>query len=348
MIKSLQLRNFRNHRDLKMDFEKQNYIEGLNGSGKSSILEAIYYVSLLKSFRTSDDKNLINNDAQFAKMIITTNDDKYEVVLSEEGKFLKFNNKVVTKMSDFIGGFKVVMFSLEDLEIIKGLPKTRRSFMDIEMVQIDSGYLNDLSTYRQVLKRRNDLLKQIKKGGDLTFLNIVSKRLALEADVIIKRRTEFVKKLNGSFKESFKRLNQKDEVSVIYKPDVALNSLESVLNQETERDLLTKTTNKGPHRDDFVLTFNGELAKTKASAGEQRLMIVALKLALLELIKEDEVIVLLDDVLSELDNNVKKMIESILKEDKQVIITGTESNYFPIKGIYLERKDENGNKQKQL
>lgn len=342
MIKNVYLKNFRNHLEKQLEFEKFNYIEGLNGSGKSSLMEAIYYVSLLKSFRTSEDSSLIKNDTPFSKIVINTDKDKYEVVLSEKGKFLKINNKVITKMSDFIGGFKVVMFSLEDLEIIRGLPKKRRTFMDIEMVQIDNGYLNNLSVYKQVLRRRNELLKQLKNNDDLTFLNIISKRLALEADQLISKRTEFIKKLNEAFIKSFKRLNQKDRVSVIYKPDVPLNSLESVLNEELKRDLLTKTTNKGPHRDDFILMFNGEAARTKASAGEQRLIVLALKLAMLDLINDEDVVILLDDVLSELDNEVKQMIENIFKQDKQVIITGTDTNYFKINTIYLERMNKNG------
>lgn len=343
MIKSLYVKNFRNHEEKLIEFEKFNYVEGLNGSGKSSLIEAIYYISLLKSFRTNEEDSLIRNGSQFAKIVVKTNKDNFEVVLSDKGKFLKINNKVITKMSDFIGGFKVIIFSLEDLEIIRGLPRKRRTFMDIEMVQIERDYLESLSVYKQVLRRRNELLKQLKSGDDLTFLKIISKRLALEADVLINKRIEFIKKLNEAFIKSFKCLNKKDRVSVIYKPDVALNSLESVLNEELKRDLLTKTTNKGPHRDDFVLMFNGEPAKAKASAGEQRLITLALKLAMLELIKEENVVILLDDVLSELDNEVKKMIESIFKEDKQVIITGTDTNYYEIKTIYLERMKENGN-----
>lgn len=342
MIKSLYLKNFRNHLEVGFDFEKFNYIEGLNGSGKSSLIEAIYYVSLLKSFRTSEDSTLVRNGSDFAKIVIKTQKDKYEVVLSDKGKFLKINNKVITKMSDFIGGFKVIVFSLEDLEIIRGLPKKRRTFMDIEMVQIDINYLNHLNTYKQVLKRRNELLKQLRDGDDLTFLNILSKRLAFEADGLIKKRTEFINNLNEAFIKGFKRLNTKDRVSVIYKPDVSLNSLESVLNEEIKRDLITKTTNNGPHRDDFVLMFNGEIAKSKASAGEQRLIILALKMALLDLIKTEDVVILLDDVLSELDNEVRKMIESVFKQEKQVIITGTDTNNYQINTIYLERIKNNG------
>lgn len=344
MIKNVYVRNFRNHNELKIELKNQTYIEGLNGVGKSSLLEAIYYVSVLKSFRTNNDFDLIKNGAKFAKIIVETKTDTYEVVLSEEGKFLKKNNKQVIKMSDFIGGYNVVMFSLEDLEIIKGLPKVRRTFMDIEMVQIDNKYLNNLSIYKQVLKQRNALLKQLKEGDDLVFLNIISKRLHEEANVLIKKREMFITNLNKSFKESFKRFNKKDRVDIVYRPDVLLNGLENTLKEEFKRDLITKTTNKGPHRDDFNLLFNGEVAKSKASGGEQRLMMIALKTAMIELMKSKEVIVLLDDVFSELDQEVSKTIENIFKDDKQVVITGTEKNKFDVHNIYLKGETINGNK----
>ena len=175
MIKSLFVKNFRNHQELSLSFEKFNYIEGLNGSGKTSLLEALYYVSLLKSFRTSDDKNLIKSGSEYAKVIVKTTNDNYEVVLTESSKFLKRNNKVITKMSEFIGGYKVVIFSLEDLMIIRGFPKERRMFMDIEMSQVTNSYLKDLTVYKQVLKERNALLKQLSDGDDLTFLKIITK-----------------------------------------------------------------------------------------------------------------------------------------------------------------------------
>ncbi|MDD4090159.1 MAG: DNA replication and repair protein RecF [Acholeplasmataceae bacterium] len=343
MIKSLFVKNFRNHQELSLSFEKFNYIEGLNGSGKTSLLEALYYVSLLKSFRTSDDKNLIKSGSEYAKVIVKTTNDNYEVVLTESSKFLKRNNKVITKMSEFIGGYKVVIFSLEDLMIIRGFPKERRMFMDIEMSQVTNSYLKNLTVYKQVLKERNALLKQLSDGDDLTFLKIITKRLSLEADLIITKRAAFLKDLNSAFKKHFKRLNEKDGVSIIYEPDVGLNSLEVVLNEELKKELITKTTTRGPHRDDFMITFNGKLAKTHASGGQQRLIMIALKIALLDLLK-DEVVILLDDVLSELDLEVKKMIENIFKETKQVIMTGTDNNYYEINNIYLERKSEDGSK----
>lgn len=334
MIEYVNLRNFRNHEDKKFNLKEKVFIEGENGVGKTSILEAIYFGSLLKSHRTSDDAALIMNDKLYAKIEIKTNKNLYELVILKDKKHLSINKVQIRKMSEFIGGYKVIIFSPEDLELIKGTPRVRRRFLDIEMFQINKDYLEILNTYKNVLNQRNGLLKRLTLSDDLTFLHILTKKLIEEASVIIKKREIFIKELNKAFKSRFKSLNDLDEVEVQYKENVSLNELERSFKGNIEKDILSKTTNIGPHRDDFLILFNGESAKDFASQGEQRLIMIALKLALIDLIKEEDVVVLLDDILSELDHEKVLKIKSLFDLGKQVIITGT-NNPFEMEEIKL-------------
>lgn len=334
MIEYVNLRNFRNHEDKKFNLKEKVFIEGENGVGKTSILEAIYFGSLLKSHRTSDDAALIMNDKPYAKIEIKTNKNLYELVILKDRKHLSINKVQIRKMSEFIGGYKVIIFSPEDLELIKGTPRVRRRFLDIEMFQINKDYLITLNTYKNILNQRNGLLKRLTLSDDLTFLHILTKKLIEEASVIIKKREKFIKELNKAFKSRFKSLNDLDEVEVQYKENISLNELEESFKGNIEKDILSKATNLGPHRDDFLILFNGESAKDFASQGEQRLITIALKLAIIDLIKEEDVVILLDDILSELDHKKVLKIESLFDLGKQVIITGT-NNPFEMEEIKL-------------
>lgn len=326
---------------MKVDFlNKNTFIEGLNGSGKTSIIEAINYVSLLKSFKTNNDDHLVKEDKPYFKIVLKTKKDLFEVVYNNKVKVLHINKKNITKMSDFITRFKTVVFSPEDLRLVYDGPSERRVFLDVVMVQDDKDYLNDLSMYKKVLKERNALLKLIKEDSDLTFLKIINKRLEVEANQIIKKRSEFIDKLNKAFKVRFKSLNKKDDVELVYDPNVALNTLEVILNDRFRRDLLEKTTTSGPHRDELLIKFNGSLAKDYASQGQVRLIIIALKLALVDVYEEKEdVVILLDDVLSELDDVVIREMETLFNLKNQIIITGTKCNYKNIKIINLNNKE---------
>lgn len=325
MIKQITLRQFRNHEKIQIQFQQQKaFIYGDNGRGKTSILEAIYYGSLTKSHRTSEDRFLIKNNSPYSNVMIKTDKHLYEIVIEPFGKRMFIDKKPISKTSDYIGGYHAILFSPEDLELIKGIPSIRRQFLDIEMSQKDKSYLFVLSKYKQILKQRNALLKNLTLRDDQTFLNIITKQLAVEADLLISERTKFIRELDEAFKAHFKRFNPVDEVDIIYQPNTSLNALEQVLNDKKDKDIITQTTNYGPHRDDFILKFNGQDAKTNASQGQQRLMVLSIKLALLNLIKDKnkEVVLLLDDVLSELDDVKKEQLITHLPKEHQVIISG--------------------------
>lgn len=345
MIEYLELRNFRNHEQIKVEFNSKNtFIEGFNGSGKTSIIEAISYISFLKSFRTNEDDLLIKKSKEYFKIVLKTNNDTYEVVYNQGRKLLKINKIVVSKMSEFIANLKTIVFSPEDLNLVYGPPALRRMFMDQVMVQLNKNYLADLSTYKTILRERNALLKKLKGDSDLTFLNIINKRIEVEANKIISKREEFIEKLNQAFKRRFKSFNKNDDVEVVYEPNCALNTLEAVLNSRFKRDLFVESTSAGPHRDDMLIKFNNSPAKDIASQGQVRLITLSLKLALIDLYdKGEEIIILLDDVLSEFDEIVVKEIETIFKVKNQVIITGTKNEYKDIQVLNLNKKESQEN-----
>lgn len=342
MIEWIELKYFRNHEHLKLALDsKTTFLEGSNGSGKTSVLEAIYFSGLLKSHRTSDDKALIQETKPFARINLKTTKHLYQTTISPTGKHLKIDGKPILKMSEYIGGYKVIIFSPEDLDLIKGIPGIRRSFLDIEMFQIDDSYARILNVYKKVLKQRNALLKRLTLKDDLTFIKILNKRLMSEADKIIERRKIFISDLNQAFIKRFKAFNETDRVMLIYEPNTEINTLESMLNERIQKDILSKNTNIGPHRDDFKVLYNGLDAKQYASQGQQRLITIALKLSVIDLLKEkNQIVILLDDVMSELDSQTVKSLESLIHSKYQTIITGIKSNYDNIQTINLDNKGE--------
>lgn len=327
MISEIKLKHFRNHESLALDIHSGRvFIFGSNGLGKTSILESIYFASLTKSHRTTNDKSIIMKDKPFARIDIKTDKHNYHVVLSQEGTKVAIDKKPIQKLSEYIGGYRVIMFAPEDLDLIKGQPSVRRQFLDIEMSQIHKPYMFVLSKYKQILKQRNALLKNINPKDDLTFFNIITSQLAMIGEEIISKRMKFMQKLNEAFRTRFKDFNVIDDVGVVYEPSGPLNTLKDLLFEKKDKDILTQTTSYGPHRDEIQFLFNHEDAKQYASQGQQRLMVISLKLALLDIYdKEDlETVLLLDDVLSELDQDKKNKLLNNLPIKHQTFISGVD------------------------
>jgi DNA replication and repair protein RecF len=342
MIKKITLKQLRNHKYLELSFDKPfAYIQGLNGSGKTSILEAIYFCATTKSHRTNDEKEMISNGEPFASVKLWTDDDRYEVVLSKTGKRASINGVEKRKISDFIGHLRIVMFAPEDLELIQGSPQERRQFIDLEWMQLHKNYLRHLNTYKQVLKQRNSLLKKLTLEDDLTFLNILGEQLYEVGVKIIEERRLFIQELNTFYKEAYQRFSS-HQVDLIYEPDVDEKTFLNALKKNQKQDILYQTTQIGPHRDDLSFRFNGFDAKSYASQGEQRLMVIAVKLALLALIKKktnQHVTLLLDDVLSELDEERQKLFLKELPKEHQIIMNSThhiEGEHIQM--IYLKKE----------
>lgn len=325
MIKKIELTNFRNHEYISLDFDNiKSYIYGNNGVGKTSILEAIYFASTTKSMRTNNDKDLIKNDENFAKIkILFDNNYRNEVVISKTGKRLSANGVEKRRISDYIGSFNVVMFTSEDILLIKGTPMDKRNFIDLEWMLLDKEYLASLNRYRKILKQRNALLKNIQIGDDYTFLNILGKQLLEVATKIIEKRTEVINLLNEELKNQPQKFDI-GEIEIVYKPDQTVKGLKNWFETKQDRDVVYESTNAGPHKDDFIINIGGQDSKVYASQGEQRLIVIAIKIALLQLItkiSKQKPILLLDDILSELDEKNQKIFLNNLPKDNQIIMT---------------------------
>lgn len=323
MIQKIQLKNFRNHDNFQLDINKPFvYIYGENGSGKTSVLESIYFCSTTKSHRTVDEKELIKTGEMFAQVMIKDDEQTYEVVISKFGKRTKINHVEKRKISEFVGHLNVVMFAPNDLDIIKGAPLIRRQFMDLELLQVDKKYLNHLNTYKKILKQRNSLLKKVDIKDDYTFLDILGNQLYEQGIILIQQRKQFLTELNTFFKKNYLKFST-HEVDIIYKPDQDEKSFKKHLEKQQKQDILYQSTLAGPHRDDFFIRFNGFDSKSYTSQGETRLIVIALKLALLEWIESKinkKVVLLLDDVLSELDLKKQQIFLNTLPKEHQIIM----------------------------
>ena len=323
MIKKILLKNFRNHETFNLDINKPFvYIYGENGSGKTSVLESIYFCSTTKSHRTSNEKELIKTGQMFAQVAIKDDNQTYEIVVSKFGKRTKVNHIEKRKLSEFIGHLNVVMFAPNDLELIKGAPSTRRQFMDLELLQVNKTYLNHLNKYKNILKQRNSLLKKIDIKDDYTFLDILGTQLYEQGIILINQRKQFLIELNTHFKKNYLMFSPHN-VEIIYKPDQDEASFKKHLEKQQKQDILYQSTLAGPHRDDFFIRFNGFDSKSYTSQGETRLIVIALKLALLEWIESKinkKVVLLLDDVLSELDQQKQNIFLKTLPKQHQIIM----------------------------
>lgn len=324
MIKEITLTNFRCFIKKNISFHQHmTYIHGMNGSGKTSILEAIHMVSNGRSHRTTEDKNMILKEAPFGKITIQTTDHHtYEVVITPKGKRVWLDHQEIKKLSKFVGHLKSVLFSPEDIDLVKGTPQFKRQFLDVSMMQIDPSYIETLNIYKKILKQRNALLKKIGKDQDLTFLNVLSEQLSSYGKIIIEKRDMFLKTLNKEFADIYQQFNDA-EVTILYKPNVHANEILQTMMHNHVSDIILKTSSTGPHRDDIQIMYNGSIAKDQASQGQQRLIAIAMKLAVLEHIKHatnQSVVLLLDDVLSELDEEKQTFILSYQQNNQQTII----------------------------
>jgi DNA replication and repair protein RecF len=323
MIKSMTLTNIRNFEHKDVIFQKDmTYMYGPNGSGKTTILEAIHLIATTKSHRTSEEKEVIKEGAPFGKITLVDDQHTYEMVITNQGKRVWLDHVEKKKLSNFIGYLYVVMFAPEDIDLVKGNPQFKRQFLDVAMVQIDKAYLDTLSMYKKILKQRNALLKKLKIGDDLTFLEVINEQLMESGKKIIKTRSQFMETLNEIFTQTCQKF-ELNYAEIIYKPNTTENKFKDTLNQNIHQDLITKTTNHGPHRDDFLFLFHNKNAKQNASQGQARLLALALKIALYQTLKEDpskKVTLLLDDVLSELDIENQERVLSLKKEAQQMIL----------------------------
>ena len=343
ILKELTLKSFRCYDTFSLAMHPHlNIIIGNNAQGKTTILEAIHILGLTKSHKTIQDFKLIKKTNEYAKInaLFDLNSRKVELsmVLSKNGKKAKYNKIEVSKLSDYIGIINVVMFAPEDLELIKGSPQNRRRFLDIEIGQISKSYVNTLSHYKRLLKERNEVLKSLGQSQkfDERTLEVITEQLIHYAEKIITARQRFIKRISEKIKTILPIITKDDPMFTIqYEPSVN-TQLKKAYDQKKAIDLLLKSTQIGPHRDDMQFYFNEEPLKTFASQGQIRSVALALKLAVVEVIYEEKKsypIVLLDDVFSELDRHRQRRILQYLQDNTQVFITTTQVDHIDFSSI---------------
>lgn len=337
-IKKLQLLNYRNYKVLDIDLGKYvNVFMGDNAQGKTNILEAMYYCAFAKSHRTSRDRELLNWESENAYVSLTVGKDRLDkkidiTILKDGKKAIRINKVKVNKIGELFGTFNVVMFSPEDLKIIKDSPGVRRKFIDMELCQLDSRYYYNLVQYNKVLNERNMVLKN--RRLDEEILDIYDIQLSNYGHNIIIDRLKYIDKLNFYGKNIHKDISSgKEEVefryiSLIKDLDNIEDSFYELLKKNRKKDIERGITSVGPHRDDFSTLINGVDTKSYGSQGQQRSAVLTIKFSSLKIIKEltsEYPVLLLDDVLSELDFSRKRYILKTIGEIQTVITcTGIE------------------------
>lgn len=344
-IEHLKLTNFRNYSSLELDFNNNvNIIIGDNGKGKTNILESIYVLSLTKTNRYGIEENLIKFDEEIAKLEgIVRKDDlikKQEIHLTKKKKQIFINNKEMRRIRDYISNFCVISFTPEDLEIVKGSPNVRRNMINIDISQLHNNYISYLNEFNQIVKIRNEYLKKMNIDGnsDVRYLDVVNTSMIEKGIKIYEYRYDFFKKINELLPKIFKKLSGLDNLTIKYETNFDLGEFElekvrknyeSKLNKNFKVELMQGVTLVGPHRDDFSFDLSGINMKEFSSQGQQRLAIIALKIAEIYLYKEETgeyPVLLLDDIFSEIDTKKRNKIVSFLLKDIQSIITTTDIN----------------------
>lgn len=348
-IKSLELENYRNYKSLQLSFDKGTTIlYGDNAQGKTNILEAIYVSSTTKSHKGSKDREIINFDAEegHIRTILEKDGLDYRIDMhlrKAKSKGIAINCEKIKKASELIGLLNVVFFSPEDLNIIKDGPTYRRRFVDMELCQLDQFYIYNLTNYNKIINQRNKLLKDLYFNPSLReTLTIWDTQLESFGSKIIERREQFCEQLNEIIYDIHQKLSGgKEEIKIIYEPNVSASDIGIMLSRSQEKDIKSKMTSVGPHRDDFAFMVNGIDIRKYGSQGQQRTAALSLKLAEIELVKKitkECPLLLLDDVLSELDSNRQNYLLNSIG-DIQTIITCTGldefvNNRFEINKVY--------------
>ena len=354
LCKRVELQNFRNAECEVIEFDSGiNVLHGENAQGKTNLLEAIYFVSLGKSFRTTHETEIIRFGEEYASISLD-----YESEGREQNVTMRFSDNVrqkknvthngvkITKLSELVGSFRAVLFSPDHLQMIKDGPALRRNYLDVAISQIRPMYLHSLQKYNKILKNRNTLIKNAEEDR-ATFdatIDFWSAQLAHEAAIIARARAEYVSKSGEIIADFYSRMCQSGEINehpefiyagsakqdgdLYFDVEATEKNFLRLLTDFHEREIAAGSTLYGIHRDDIVINLNGKNTRLYSSQGQQRSLALAMKLAEGEICKMysgEYPVFLFDDVFSELDSSRRK---NLLREiaDRQVIITSCESD----------------------
>lgn len=336
-INKIKLLNFRNYNEQEINLNKSiNVFYGDNAQGKTNILEAIFLCTFGKSFRTNKEKELIKLGKDNANVIIEyekkDRDGKISISISDKKQIL-VNGIKIKKLSELLGNINIVIFTPDDINILKGGPALRRRFLDMMIGQLKPNYVYTLNMYIKTLEQRNNYLRQIKEENKPeNLLDIWDEKLIEYADIIYKYRKEFIDKIKKKINIIHKKItDEKEEINIQYISNCESKEVYSeLLKQRRKLDIIKGFTTKGIHRDDFEIYINNKELSIYGSQGQNRTAILSLKLSELQVIYdeiEEEPILLLDDFMSELDINRRKNFLNNIN-NTQVIITCAEKIEF--------------------
>lgn len=347
IINKLTLNNFRNIKQLNISFTRPiTILYGDNGQGKTNIVESIYLLSSASSFRTSYFKEMINNNSDEAvvegEIDSNKRNEKYKVLLKKAGKTVLLNDIVINKLSDYVGKIKTVCFSPEDVSLFKDSPGIRRTFLDKELSALFPVYLKQLILFKNALEQRNSLLKD---NVDSMLLEVIDDKLIETSYDVYKRRKWLISKLEEFATNIYKKLtNENQSIKITYQTFLDefnqkeyFDKARNVYKNSFKKDKEKMYTNYGIHKDDFKVYLNDYQIDMYASQGQQRLISLCLKLAVVEIISKankQEPIIILDDAFSELDASKKEKLMDYVITKNQVFITCTDYKNIIHKDIH--------------
>lgn len=341
-LTELNLHHFRNYDEAQVEFSPQiNVLIGENAQGKTNLLESIYVLAMTRSHRTNNDRELIEFGKNAAQIKGTVQRElgslKLELDIGKHGKKAKANHLEKARLSEYLGQLNVILFAPEDLALVKGAPTVRRRFIDMEFGQVSPKYLHDLTQYRDILKQRNRYLKQLQnhEAQDQLYLEVLSEQLAAVGGAIINQRVKFLSELEGYAQKLHQSITQgKEKLTFEYssavKDAAALTEVElsealmELYRQSQAKEIFQGTTLYGPHRDDVRFLINQKNVQTYGSQGQQRTTALSVKLAEIDLMKNqtgEYPVLLLDDVLSELDGARQTHLLKTIQDKVQTFLT---------------------------
>ncbi|MBN2520597.1 MAG: DNA replication/repair protein RecF [Bacteroidales bacterium] len=339
-LKKLHIVNFKNYKEKKFEFSpKINCFVGNNGTGKTNLLDAIYYLSFCKSYFNAIDTENINHDddyfliqGEFIKDEVIEN--IYCGVKKNERKQFKRNDKEYSRLADHIGLINSVMISPIDKILIIGGSEERRKFLNNVIAQFDKAYLEDVINYNKALLNRNKVLKNFAKTDTFNeeTIEIWDEQLIPSGTRIYEKRKDFINKFLPIFNKHYENISLKNEiVGLDYESDLSRNDLRELLKSSIEKDRILQYTTKGIHKDDLVFTLSEFPIKRIGSQGQQKTYLITLKLAQFEFlsqISQHKPIFLLDDIFDKLDAERVKQIVKLVADDNfgQIFITDTNQN----------------------
>ena len=368
-LTKIKLVNFRNYSNISISFsDRLNILIGDNAQGKTNVLEAIVFLALTKSHRVVTNANVIKLGKQKAIVQGFVKKDKLmsklEIELFEKEKLVKVNNDEVKRISDYISNLNIIVFTPDDLEIIKGSPNIRRGLLNIQLSQVSKVYLNTYNEYNKILKTRNEYLKVLFNNSiaDRKYLDIITDKLIEKAIIIYEKRRDYIAEINKKINEYYKEISDFSGLKVCYLPNISFTSydrdsmkkeMEDIYKNNYLKELNYGMTIYGPHRDDFSFIYNDMDMKIYSSQGQQKMAVMAFKLSeinIFESYSSTSPILLLDDIFGELDVKKRnKLLKLINSKQIQSILTTTDlrninkkylvdASIYEVKNGCVERK----------